>query len=142
MISAVFKIYLVYFYIVDNKCFCAHDLWNQRTGQNNRNETEIMCEVNGAFQRIDNCASDEYCAGPTTKEDATCGKNNLCTKKGDNGVLSFFQGTQIVGLNISLMILLSFLLACFRGEKELERDKACGTGSCGECGRSLPLIKI
>ena len=49
-----------------------------------------MCEVNGVLQRRDNCASDEYCAGPTTKEDATCGKDNLCTKKGYNGVLQFY----------------------------------------------------
>ena len=55
-----------------------------------------MCEVNGVLQRRDNCASDEYCAGPTTKEDATCGKDNLCTKKGYNGVLQFYPLSKFI----------------------------------------------
>ena len=72
--------------ISDYKCHCAHDLWDQRTGNNVQNGTEsdIICEINGDLQVSGSCATDEYCAGPSSTKDSICGKENMCTKKGVN----------------------------------------------------------
>ena len=73
--------------IIEPKCYCSHDLWNQRIGHSqieNGTEAEIICQINGKWQKDGSCGSDEYCAGPNTIEDAICGQSNLCTRKGKN----------------------------------------------------------
>ena len=39
-----------------------------------------MCGRRGVFHKTTSCNSDEWCTGPTNKENATAGARQLCTK--------------------------------------------------------------
>ena len=55
-----------------------------------------MCVKNAGLQSNGQCADDEFCAGPSTLEEAICGKTFLCTKKGSNGVFIWYNLYQVL----------------------------------------------
>ena len=56
-----------------SKCYCEHeDGFPVQNG--------ILCEINGHFKRHSECASDEWCIGPTNQADSIYSIESLCVK--------------------------------------------------------------
>ena len=65
------------FVAVNNKCFCEY--FNGQ-GEN----SGILCNRNGTYQKALICGIEQICSGPSTEEDASYGMGGLCKQGKSN----------------------------------------------------------